>query len=548
MTEPRRSKKITVIITLAFLVSGICFWQFYKYKIANKGIHTLVSKKSKGLYSIHYTHFLVDEITGSLSADSIRINADTAEYNKMADNVKPSTLVNLFIPHFEVAHLSTPKALLAKEISGGEIRIDSPVIELYLTDFLKDTSGYSPGEEIYKQILGNLKSIRIRHIEIAHAKLIIRDYISGNKHFEANDVSILLNDLLIDSVHANDSSRILFSKNIDLNCREIILEGKNKKYKVHLEGLDYASQNNSFAMQRLRVVPALSEIEFAKKALFQKDRFDFNFENLMLTNINRQSLWHKRIEADGLTIGKSSFKIYRDLSYPPDSLQKLVGNFPQQQLMRLPIQLSLKKIILPHSFIEYKEKNAQSHNSGKVQFYNVSASLTNVTNIQSLLTDNSISRVYFRSRFLNKAAVTAKLSLFLKNKEGRFSIDGHMDSLHATNLNVLTQPMALVKIKKGDVASLDFHFIGDNNKTNGQLKILYNGFGMQLIKKDKHDSGYSKKFLTSLIASQIIKKSNPENDKTKIVEVHYERVGHKSIFNMIWKPILQGVKQTIGIK
>jgi hypothetical protein len=287
---------------------------------------------------------------------------------------RPSLLVNVFIPQFKVLHVATPRALLTKEISGEEIKIDSPLIEIGLNKFLKDTSDYSPGEEICKQILGSLKSIHIHRIEIVHAKLKILDLITGNTHFKADDVSITLSDILVDSVHEKDSSRILFSKNIDVSCREIALEGKAKKYKVHLEGLEFRSETRSFAIRGIYLVPTLSETAFAQAAQFQKDRLDFSFENLLLTGINQQSLLHKKIDVDKLIIGNSVFKIYRDLSYPKDSMLRPVRNFPQQQFMRLPFQLAIKKIFLQHSFIEYKEKNAKSHHAGKVQFYDVRAS------------------------------------------------------------------------------------------------------------------------------------------------------------------------------
>lgn len=548
MLKPVRTQKIIFFSLLLFVAAGFSAWQFYKYKIANKKIHKLVTQKTKGLYDVHYTHLLIDEINGSLSADSVIINADTAVYNKMQPNIKPPILVNLFIPSFKVLHVATPKALLTKEILGGEVGIDGPVIEINLADFLKDSSEYSPAKEIYKQILGELKSIQIKRVSIYHAKVIIKDLLTQHQEFEARDVSILLDDLSIDSLHEKDSSRILFSKNIDLACKEIILEGKRKKYKTYLERIECTSVNNSFSMLELRVVPTLSEVGFAKAARVQKDRYDFTFENIKITNIDRQKLWRKRIEADELSVQKSSFKIYRDLSYPRDSIQKLTGNFPQQQLMRLPVQLALKKIILPHSFIEYKEKNAKSHQSGKVQFYEVNATLTNVTNINSFIANNNICAVDFKSKFLNKTSITARLNLVLKNKEGRFSIEGHMNSIDAAALNSLTEPMALMKLKNGKINSLDFNFTGDNDQTNGQLKILYDGVKIQALKIDEPDTTYNKKILSSLILNQLIKKSNSENNKAKTAQVHYERVGHKSIFNMIWKPILQGTKETMGIK
>ena len=57
-----------------------------------------------------------------------------------------------------------------------------------------------------------------------------------------------------------------------------------------------------------------------------------------------------------------------------------------------------------------------------------------------------------------------------------------------------------------------------------------------------------KKNIFGFILNQIMKSDNPSNDVTRSVAVQYPGTGSSSIFNMIWKPILQGVKGTVGFK
>ncbi len=79
--------------------------------------------------------------------------------------------------------------------------------------------------------------------------------------------------------------------------------------------------------------------------------------------------------------------------------------------------------------------------------------------------------------------------------------------------------------------------------------MLYSGLKISLLKKDKQENKYDKKGLASLAANIIIKGSNPGGDgKTRVEDVHFRRLLNRSMFNLIWKTIFTGVKQTAGIK
>src|SRR6201999_1427995 len=102
-----------------------------------------------------------------------------------------------------------------------------------------------------------------------------------------------------------------------------------------------------------------------------------------------------------MTIRKSSFKVYRDLTRPPDSTSK-VGKYPQQLLMRLPFPVNIRKLVFEHSFIEYKERGAKSDSAGRLQFFDVSATLSNVTNRTRDIVQDNKCVLKFKATLLNK--------------------------------------------------------------------------------------------------------------------------------------------------
>lgn len=545
----KRFKWSYLLTATAVFLLAVVVWQFYKYKIVNRKVNKAVSEKSKGLYSIQYEDLSIDEVSGSLHVKNIRIIPDTAVYWQMVgEKTAPSVLIRLTIPVLEISGIKTPKALLNKEVEGRKIEIRDPTVEILLSHFQKDSTVYNPAKDISKELLGKLLKIKVDSVTILHANVVVRNRNSDEAVFRGKDISCELSDLLIDSIANKDSSRILFSRGLDIACEEVLLPTKNKKYRLHIGGLRFASRNNSLFIGQVKLTPQLPEEEFARSFPVQKDRYDFSMEGISLLHINREGLWHKRIEADSLVIQKSAFKVYRDLSYPRDTVSK-VGKYPQQQLMRVPVPINIRKVMFVHSFIEYKEKNPKSDSAGKLQFFDASATISNVTNMKKVIERDNECTLLFKARFLDKTAADARLVMLLKDPRGKFSIEGNIGPLDVRSLNALTQPMGLARMEKGSIDKLHFNFAGTDSSSAGKVMLLYDGIKISLLKKDKEENKYNKKGLASLAANIIMKKSNPgRGQDARVADVHFQRILNKSFFNLIWKTIFTGIKETAGIK
>jgi len=545
--KSRRRSLLWIIIGI--VLAGLVTWQVYKYKIAGKAIHKAVTEKSRGLYTITYDSLVIDEVGGSLHVKNIEIKPDTIVYHQMEEaGTNPPILLTLTIPQLDISGVKTPKALLNNKIEGGQIEIRDPTITIELNDLSKDSTVYNPGKDISKELLGKLLLIKMDNARVSHANLIVKKRASDKFLFKGSNVSFLLSDLLIDSVSNKDSSRILFSRNLEMTGDELVIPSKNKKYRWQIEKIRFASRDNSFHIGRIRLEPQMPEEEFAHSFKTQKDRYDFMLEGVSLLHIDRESLWHKRLEADSLVVRNSSFKIYHDLSLPRDTASK-IGSYPHQQLMKVPFPLSIKKMIFERSFIEYKEKNPKSDSAGKLQFYQVRATISNVTNRKEVIARNNRCVLLFNARFLNKAPVRAELVMLLKDPKGRFTIKGELAAIAAPSVNPLTQPMALARMENGTIDKLRFTVDGSDSASTGKVEMLYRDLKISLLKKDEEENKYDKKGLASLAANIAIKNSNPgKKEQVRTASVKMGRDLNRSFFNLIWKSIFKGVKETVGIK
>ena len=79
--------------------------------------------------------------------------------------------------------------------------------------------------------------------------------------------------------------------------------------------------------------------------------------------------------------------------------------------------------------------------------------------------------------------------------------------------------------------------------------MLYRDIKISLLKKDKKEKKLDKKGIASLLANIVIKDSNPgKGDEPRTVDVHFNRILNKSFFNLLWKSIFTGIKESVGMK
>ncbi|MDP9042667.1 MAG: hypothetical protein M3N30_11860 [Bacteroidota bacterium] len=531
---------------LLIVVAGIIVWRFYKYKLVNKKLDQLVTTHSKGLYKISYQKLVIDEASGSIAAENVELLPDSVIFQTMIDkNTDPGNLFYIKIPKLLINGIKTPKALLTKELSAHIVRIESPEIIIAVTSGKKskrfDFGEYARGD-MYRQLLGNFKSITADSVMVDNASLVLIDKKSKQIQIKATKVSLRFTGVSIDSIRNNDSSRILFSRDIGVYCGKMDLPGGPKEYTFQLSGFDFNTQTHSIHTGEIRIKPELSEAAFARANKYATDRLDFRIGSLELLHIDRNEFLMGIVKADTLKLTGASFRSFRDKSYPQDSVDR-TKKYPHQAIMKLPVQVDIRTLLVPDAYVEYKEKSKQSDSSGRVAFYHVQAKFRHVTNILSSIKRNPIMSLDFRSSFLNETPFTVLLKMKLNDPDGHFTLDASLQPIDAVLLNPLLKPMGLVELDRGKIEGLQYHLEATDTKGQGRLTLIYHDVKLKILKKNKDKNTYQAKVLPTLASRIVLKESNPKNGHTRIGEVEYKRDKYRSIFNMMWRSMFAAIKK-----
>ena len=211
--------------------------------------------------------------------------------------------------------------------------------------------------------------------------------------------------------------------------------------------------------------------------------------------------------------------------------------------------IRISKIFVSDAFVEYKEKNHITRKSGKVQFYHTNATISNFTNDKSSIAANNIMTADVRTVFLNMTPLTTSWIFYLGHPSGKFGVKGSLGSIDATKLNVLAEPMGPARIEKGKLNGLQFDLTGNDYSMNARVRCLYNDVKVSILEMDKGAKETDRKFLASLLANTVIKNDNPKGkDPPRDANIEYKRDTNRSLFNLCWKSIFEGVRETLGIK
>ncbi len=533
---------------VAAVLSAIWYWNTHKKAIIKNKLETAIREKSGGLYKIKYDSLSIDEIDGYLSISNMNLSYDSIRYSELIkQGNEPAVLLNIFIPEISVSGVKTPRALIDDEIVGRKLEIKNPVINIMYTHSATDSSRAIPTKALYEQILGNLDLIKADTVLISGAQIVTSNFKTKKTGMEVQDIEIMLVDVKIDSSSGADSSRLLFSKEVNITCGKLAWASPDKLYTYSAAVISMNSLSRDLTIKSFRMLPALNEEAFVKALPAQGDRFDLSVSNIEMKNIDLQQLFEENIVADNILLPLPNLKIYRDLAIPRDNKNR-VGAYPHQLMQTIPIRFRVEKIVVANGFLEYKERHNKSRQAGRIQYHNMNATISNFTNDKKAIAANNVMTVNMSTQFLNKAPLKVTAHFFLLDPNGRFDLTGTFGAMDATFLNPVIERTGLTHVKSGKIRSAEFSVQGSDHAADGKITLLYDDLKVNALEKDKGSAQLDKKIFASFMANMMIKNSNPnKNDVVRVAQVHLDRNTNASFFNFAWKTLFKGIMETIGL-
>lgn len=455
--------------------------------------------------------------------------------NNQADSIQFIDAKNLRFTGLNTNEFVKNKNVVIDSITCDEILLNPPPKDFsdkkQSPRVKKDTTGFF---HVYSILVNSLNFPKINLAPEVKSKYNVGQLAIKINGVNANQI-ITLRDLPIEH-----------SKEINVSLTSIDWKSDDKMYSYGLQNILVNSRSKLLRISHVYIRPSLGETAFANSQQFQRDRYDVNLEGITLNGIKMEDVVNNKLIAEKLIINNTVAKISRDLKKPLDEKNK-VGNYPSQLIQKIDFPIYIKSGLLSKAFIQYREHEKVSDSTGEITLAKATLKLSNITNMADQKKVNNLLTINYNAMALGEIPINGNFKFYLDSDKGAFIADGNISSFDAKALNKISIPMALIRIQTGKINSINFNFKGNDAQANGDFVMKYEKLKVDILKRDQTSKDIKKRGFFSLVANLLVKNNNPQNGNLRRVNPSFQRDVHKSFFNLIWKTIFNGLKETVGI-
>ena len=328
---------------------------------------------------------------------------------------------------------------LAKELEINEIV--STDADIRITRHIRKRTEVHNTIPVWKAIQPKISSIFINEIKLVGIKMHYKNIDTSESvklqfdRFDAN-----FKNIKIDSAASVDTTRIGFTKEIEMKFRDLKFRTEDSLYKMKAKEIDYSSVKRTLEIDSFKLQTTVDKNEFYAKTGRQQDMYYIEFDKVKFSNIRLDHfLYNNVIEADSVVFNNPDIDIYDDGSYPVNYASK-IGKYPHQQLLKASSTISIKAILVHNGQIIYTEKNPETSQEGTFSISGMNMKAGNITNDSGQIQKNPVMTADVTGKILGSSPLSSHFDFYLDSSDGRFSSSGTINSVAADQLNKLAVP------------------------------------------------------------------------------------------------------------
>lgn len=357
-------------------------------------------------------------------------------------------------------------------------------------------------------------------------------HVTNGISFETGAIAI---DLTSDTANTHLSRR-----NLTANIVGIQYTFQNKENQLRLDTLYLNTTKRFIRTTGLQLIPQLPQSDYAELSQTHSDWTKIQTSTTIWSGIDFTAFMKERsIVIDTITIQHAEINSYKNRQIAQPQREKQLLN---QTLRHLPIALDIRCIQFGPLDVVYQELTPEGVQPGKLTVTNLTGECLGLSNRpaqnQSFLTIRSTGKL------MGLANLQTTINFSLQDTSEQFTVNGQLGSLAMNQLNTLTEPLANLSIQNGRIDTLIFNITGNKHSSAVDLKLLYNGLEIELI-KDHDGQIRQRRLLSEAINDWILYSSNPQYGRTRIGTGTALRDPYKSQFNYLWKSLWPGLKSTL---
>ncbi len=506
-----------------------------------KRLQSLVSASSNDVYELSVGDMEIDLLASTVNFEKVALKPNRQRADSLHRlGLAPAETMSFSFENLQVEGINVDDALNSKKMDYKLVRLTNPVIEIYRKAGSKKEP--APKEDFTQRFLKEMEKLSVQNLVVTGGTIIVHN---GAKKNVLKEVSINMNNILIDSATRTDETRFFFAKKASLGFKNYTATTGNGQYKLAIATVNVEAPAETVTLGGFTLAPTLGRQEFASSQKMAKEYYKVAFPSVTLSGVDWWTLLNEEeMVAREVNIPGGDVSIYLDRTKAPPNK---MGNFPAQLLMKLPLKIDVQRMTMRNLDLAYEEFNPISQQSGVLHIKDIAMTVANVSNMK--VKGAKPVTVNGKAMFMGTVPIQADFVFSRENyKAGSFTANIKTNkAFEGSTVNSFAMPMGLVKIDKGTIQELHADIKGDQLRASGNIKILYNDLKLEMLEKDKGEKELDRKGVTSFVAGIILKKDNPKKGEApRIAASEFTRIPEGGFFMLIWKTIMVGLLKTVG--
>jgi hypothetical protein len=390
-------------------------------------------------------------------------------------------------------------------------------------------------------------SLNVKDIIFKNTTLCIQIDSATNKNRQFVFLSnFYVKNLAIDAASQTNHNPF-YADDIGLSIRDFSYTNKDSSYNFKIEECAASTASKSFSVYNLAINPKLPEQNFCDKYGYQKTRYVFNFKSLVFKKFDFEEFIYRQVfRSELLEINKMKSNINLNKIFKINPLR--ARKFPQQIPFDLALPLTINKIKVINSEINYSELLPQNNLQWHVSFNKLKGEINNFTNEKKEINKNKLLKIDLDFLLNNEAKTNLSLGLFYADNKRSFYCNGEMGAYNLAKLNAILKPLTKIEIANCKLKQLQIKLKGDEMGVNANISMKYKNLRVKVLAVDSRDNQLKHQKMYSFLANVLVLSNDNPSVYGKFVQPQFylARKPQQGFFNLIWKSILKGCKESIG--
>ncbi len=552
-------KKLTFWKSIGLIFAGIMLLLIassyiilsYWEPIISKSIKESFYRSTNKLYRIDFDDITFNVFLGNFGLKNIRLTPDIEVYKQLKlKKEQPAYLFNLSIDKAKVHGIDIYSLYNSSELNIDEISVNNPSV-LVINDLSykkseKDTSIF---RNPYDLIKSQLKFLKIEQINLKNINLeFVADSLGKTKSKKIFLSYFKVRNLFIDSLSQYDSTRPFYSDDIKVSIKHFAHAFKDSVNTMQFEEAVASTATSSIQVYNCKIVPNYSEVQFRDIQGFRKTRIELNVKEANLTHVDFKKLFfEQKLYGTTIDINKMETKIFLNKLYPKNPKKK--SRFPVELVHDIKIPFHFQKVNIKNSKLVYAEIDSKSKYRWEILFDDLNGKVENFSNDSSYLKKNQFANLVFDANFNSSGSTHFEFVLDYVHPLKPFYVKGFFSNYNLKGVNPILANLAHLEVSNCNLRSLRFVLNGDKRDMNCNISMVYNNLKVKILEYNEEENKLKKHGLLTLLANFMVLEGENPRANGKFIKSKFllKRENDISFFGFIWKALLRGMKESVGI-